>query len=61
VIGEGDPFNPIVSAPIEDPTNWTVDTTYTNTLGSSDLQYDLDHHILYTTSCIRGLWRVRTE
>lgn len=55
------PFNPISSAPIDDPTNWTVDTHYSNYYGAGDLQYDDDHHMLYASSCMGGFWRVRTE
>jgi hypothetical protein len=55
------PFNPIASAPIDNPATWTIDTAYSNKWGSGDLQYDADHHMLYTSNCLGGFWRVRTE
>jgi photosystem II stability/assembly factor-like uncharacterized protein len=54
-------FNPIASAAIDNPTTWTVDKSYSNNYGSGDLQYDADHHMLYTSNCLGGFWRVRTE
>lgn len=61
VLPHAEPFNPISSAPIDDPTNWTVDTTYSNRFGAGELQYDIDHHMLYASSCTGGFWRVRTQ
>lgn len=54
-------INPITSAPIDNPTTWTIDKSYSNHWSSGDLQYDPDHHMLYTSNCLGGLWRVRTE
>jgi hypothetical protein len=61
VSGHTEPFNPITSAPIDNPATWTVDTGYSNKWGSGDLQYDADHHMLYTSNGLGGFWRVRTE
>jgi hypothetical protein len=61
VSGHAEAFNPISSATIADPTNWTIDTSYSNRWGSGDLQYDADHHMLYTSNCLGGFWRVRIE
>jgi hypothetical protein len=55
------PFNPISSSAIDNPTTWTIDKSYSNRWGSGDLQYDADHHMLYTSNCLGGFWRVRTE
>ena len=61
VTGHAEAINPISSAPIDNPTTWTIDKSYSNHWGSGDLQYDADHHMLYTSNCLGGFWRVRTE
>lgn len=61
VSGHTELINPISSAPIDNPTTWTIDTSYSNHFSSGDLQYDADHHMLYTSNCLGGFWRVRTE
>jgi hypothetical protein len=60
----GDPTDhSLASAPIDDPTNWTYDTSYPSKgpANFQSMQYDLDHNILYISSCFGGLWRLRTE
>jgi hypothetical protein len=54
-------INPITSAPIDNAATWTIDKSYSNHWSSGDLQYDADHHMLYTSNCLGGFWRVRTE
>ena len=57
------PGHNLASAPIDDPTNWTYDTSYPSIgpANNQSMQYDVDHHILYVSSCFGGMWRLRTE
>ena len=53
----------LASAPIDDPTIWTYDASYPS-IGPANIQsmqYNMDHHILYVSSCFGGMWRLRTE
>lgn len=59
--GHAEAINPISSAPIDNATTWTVDKSFSNHWSSGDLQYDADHHMLYTSNCLGGFWRVRIE
>jgi hypothetical protein len=61
VAAHNEAFNPISSAAIDSPTVWTVDKSYSSNWGGGDLQFDADHHMLYTSSCLGGFWRVRVE
>ena len=43
------------------PRQWTPMQTPGMTQGAYDMAYDVDHHILYTSSCRQGFWRVTTR
>jgi photosystem II stability/assembly factor-like uncharacterized protein len=51
------PFQPFEQASVSDPTKWTTIDTPTTLYGPGDMKYDADHHLLYTSSCLGGLWR----
>jgi hypothetical protein len=48
------------TAPESDPTKWTALATPVTHQGGYLLNYDPDHHILYSTNQTAGLWRVVT-
>jgi hypothetical protein len=43
------------------PRQWMPMPTPGMTQGAYDMAYDVDHHILYTSSCRQGFWRVVTR
>lgn len=52
---------PYASAPVSDPTAWQTMQTPSMTYGSGYMSYDEDHHILYSSNCLGGFWRVVTQ
>ncbi len=51
------PFQPLYAASVSDPTKWTALSGPTIRSGPSNLAYDPDHHVLYTSACLGGFWR----
>jgi photosystem II stability/assembly factor-like uncharacterized protein len=55
------------SAPVDDPTNWSEMETpglpplSERNQGGISMDYDFDHHILYSSNTTFGLWRMRTQ
>ena len=48
------------SAPLSDPTTWTnVGDAVKLGFGGSNLAYDADHHLLYSSNLTSGFWRLR--
>jgi hypothetical protein len=48
------------TSPQEDGVKWTPITTGVTGQGKGKMAYDPDHHILYSSNSIHGLWRVVT-
>jgi photosystem II stability/assembly factor-like uncharacterized protein len=47
------------SAPLSDPTTWTnVGNAVPLGFGGSNLAYDADHHLLYSSNLTSGFWRI---
>jgi hypothetical protein len=55
------PYQPFAYAAVSDPTAWKTLASPMRTYGGGDLQYDEDHHILYSSACLGGFWRVVTQ
>jgi hypothetical protein len=57
--------NPAWSAPGSDPTHWSVLATpglpANLSAGFTGVDYDPDHHLLYTAVQAAGLWRMVTK
>jgi hypothetical protein len=52
---------PFFSAPIDDPTNWTNMVTANISQGAINMGYDPDHHVIYSSNNLAGMWRMRLE
>jgi hypothetical protein len=52
---------PFYTAPESNPTTWTNVKTPKMSGGGSGMDYDSDHHILYSSNYEAGLWRVVTH
>jgi hypothetical protein len=51
---------PFYSSPETSPATWAKVMTPTMSQGGSGMDYDPDHHILYSSNYGAGLWRVVT-
>jgi hypothetical protein len=50
-------YQPVAYAPLSAPTSWKTLTSPPMKYGGN-IQYDQDHHILYSSSACGGVWRV---
>ncbi len=46
---------------VSDGKTWSPLMTPGMTQGAKDLDYDLQHHLLYSSNCRQGFWRVVTR
>jgi photosystem II stability/assembly factor-like uncharacterized protein len=51
------PYQPISAASVTNPTTWTTVPSPLTLYGGGYLQYDEDHNMLYSSSCLGGFWR----
>jgi hypothetical protein len=57
----GDNLQPYETSAENDGTKWTNMPSPPMTQGSDKLGFDRDHHVLYSSQCQTGFWRVRTK
>jgi hypothetical protein len=57
----GQDLKPYRSSKESDGTTWSDVASPGFTQGADKLGYDSDHHLLYSSNCAEGFWRVRTE
>jgi len=57
----GDPFQPFSSASFDDLEHWTRIDSPGLVSGPGSLEYDNDHHLLYTSACNGGAWRGQVD
>jgi hypothetical protein len=55
------PITPYLTAPESDGMTWTAMSTSPVVQQGGPLGYDASHHILYSSNCQDGFWRVRTQ
>jgi hypothetical protein len=52
---------PFYSAPLADPTRWTNMPSPKVSQGAINMGYDPDHHVVYASNNLGGLWRLRVK
>jgi photosystem II stability/assembly factor-like uncharacterized protein len=59
-IGPMSPMEPFSVASVGDTNNWSTVPSPLMTYGGGMLHHDPDHHLLYSSACLGGFWRLVT-